>query len=53
MQSLIESQMGMRLLEMRQHAQNSLMQCHSSLPGAHMPDLGFYLCKHSQLATMV
>lgn len=53
MQSLMESQMGMRLSEMRQHARNSLMQRHSSLPGAHMPALGFYLRKHSQLATMV
>lgn len=52
-QNLMDTQMGMQLAEMRQHARNSLMRGHKSLPGAHMPALGFYLRKHAQLATVV
>ena len=53
LQSLMENHMGMHLSEMRQLARGGRLTvgC-SSLLGAHMPALGFYLLKNSQLVTV-
>lgn len=50
----METQMGMRLPEMRQLAHNNRRTpgC-NSLTGAHMPALGFYLRKNPQPITVV
>ena len=54
MQELLESEMEMRLPEMQQMAQGDpAARTHHGLPGAHMPEKGFYLIKAAQQMTMV
>lgn len=53
-QELLESEMEMRLPEMQQMAQGDpAARTHHGLPGAHMPEKGFYLIKAAQQMTMV
>ena len=55
LQNLMEAHMGMHLPEMRRLARGEgcLTSGCSSLAGAHMPPLGFYLLKNPQLVTCV
>lgn len=55
LQDLMETHMGMQLPEMRQLAQGDglLASGCSSLTGAHLPVLGFYLRNNPLLVTVV
>ena len=52
-QDLFEAQMGMKLADMRRAAQAELSSRHDCLPGAHMPERGFYFLKNAQAGSVV